>query len=163
MHGQMRSRYGATGARTDYAMNGGKSRASGRQVNISNDGIWVLGRRVSAKTITDGLSRTYLVGEKAMDSNHYRTGSDLGDRVPIAGWVDYPGAANSYVRYGARTPGQDRPENCLSCHDFGSAHLAGWNAAMCDGSVRLMSYSLSLPVHQSLTSIGGEEVAMADR
>ena len=158
LHGPYQSRYGKTGARADYAMNGGSSSTSARQVSIKNDGIWVLGRRKASKHITDGLSRSYLVGEKAMDSNHYRTGKDLGDRGPIAGWIDHRGAANAYVRYGARTPGRDRPDNCLSCHDFGSAHTTGWNVVMCDGSVHMMSYANDLKLHRAMASVGGEEL-----
>ena len=159
LHADYRSRYGKLGARTDYAMNGGGSRSStGNQVSIRNDGIWILGKRAAGKQITDGTSKTYLVGEKAMDTLHYTTGRDLGDRPPIAGWSTRRGVANSYVRYGARKPGADRAGNCLSCHDFGSAHTTNWNVVMCDGSVRPVSYSMHVDLHRALASIDGEEV-----
>ena len=32
------------------------------------DGIWTLGKRVKMNRVFDGLSYTYLLGEKAMDS-----------------------------------------------------------------------------------------------
>ena len=44
LHRRFRSRFGELGARTDYAINGGTSRSSGRFVTIDEDGIWVLGR-----------------------------------------------------------------------------------------------------------------------
>ncbi len=154
-----RARYGDLGARTDYGMNGGSSRSSsGTQIAVNNDGVWILGRRAAGKTITDGTSKTYLVGEKAMDTLRYTTGRDLGDRPPIARWSTRRGVANSYVRYGARKPGPDRADNCLSCHDFGSAHATNWNVVMCDGSVRAVSYAMDVRLHRALASIGGEEV-----
>jgi prepilin-type N-terminal cleavage/methylation domain-containing protein len=161
LHGAYLGRYGSVGARTDYAMNGGSSSSAGQQIQVYSDGVWVVGERVSARKVIDGLSKTYLVGEKAMDSLEYHTGKDLGDRSPIAGWVNHGGAANSYVRYGAKSPGQDRAANCLACHDFGSAHAASWHAVMGDGSVRSLSYSMDVRLHRALASIGGAEIAKA--
>ena len=160
LHSSYRSRYGPEGARTDYAMNGGGTRrgSPGNQININNDGVWVMGKRMALKSLLDGTSKTYLVGEKAMDSNRYATGNDLGDRAPIAGWSTRRGVANSYVRYGARKPGRDGPDNCLSCHDFGSAHSNAWNAVMCDGSVRSLSYAMDAQLHRAMASISGSEV-----
>ena len=160
LHGQYRSRYGKLGARTDYAMNGGaaKGRTSGNSITIQYDGIWMIGKRATIKNITDGTSKTYLVGEKAMDTKELVTGNGIGDHAPMAGWVDRRGTANSYVRYAARRPNMDSPENCLSCHDFGSAHREGWNAVMSDGSVRLVSYELDLVTHRATASISNHEV-----
>jgi type II secretory pathway pseudopilin PulG len=158
LHGTFQGRYGTVGARTDYAMNGGTSTNPGQEIIVRNDGVWVLGDRVSVRRVIDGMTKTYLVGEKAMDSDRYHSGNDLGDRSPVAGAVNVRGAANSYVRYGAKSPGQDRPGNCLACHDFGSAHGAAWHAVMGDGSVQSLEYSMDLRVHQAYASIGGEEI-----
>ena len=158
LHGAYRSQYGEQGARTDYAMNGGASASTGRQLKIHNDGVWVLGSRLSTKHVKDGTSKTYLVGEKAMDSDHYTSGSDVGDRAPIAGWIDRAGSSNSYVRFGARKVRKDQSKSCLSCHDFGSAHLTAWNAVYCDGSVRSLSYEMDIVTHQAFASIKGGEV-----
>ena len=160
LHGAYRTRYGKQGARIDYAMNGGAStgRPSGNGVTVNNDGIWMVGKKANIKNMADGTSKTYLVGEKAMDTLHYVDGKDLGDRPPIAGWSTHNGAANSYVRYASRKPGPDGPGNCLTCHDFGSAHREAWNSAMCDGSVRSVSYAISLELHRAMASIEGQEV-----
>lgn len=160
LHGRYRTRYGTDGARTDYAINGGgtKGRVSGNNITVRNDGIWMIGKRASIKNMTDGTSKTYLIGEKAMDSLHLTTGKGIGDHAPVAGWVDGHGAANSYVRYAARRPSMDSDDNCLACHDFGSAHRQGWNAALADGSVRLMNYSMDWNTHRAMASIRGQEV-----
>lgn len=163
LHGRWRTLYGKEGARTDYAMNGGATsgRTSGNSVNIQNDGVWMHGKRASIKNMTDGTSKSYLVGEKAMDAVNYANGKGIGDHAPIAGGTSTRGATNSYVRYAARKPGVDSDDNCLSCHDYGSAHREGWNVSMCDGSVRLMNYAQSLEIHRSLASIHGNEVLNA--
>jgi prepilin-type N-terminal cleavage/methylation domain-containing protein len=162
-----RNAYGDAGARTDYAINGGSSTEAGSRggngagdnITLEYDGIWTLGRRTALKLIVDGLSNTYLVGEKSMDVLHYTTGEDVGDRAPIAGLKDNYGAANSYVRFAAKTAARDIPNNCQSCHDFGSAHPVSWNIAMADGSVRSLSYDMDVRLHRALASIDGEEVA----
>ncbi len=152
-------RFGPKGARTDYAMSGGSSSTnSTNSIELDREGVWRVGRRTPLRSITDGTSKTYLVGEKAMDIDRYTNGTDLGDLTPLAGWHSKRRAvANSYVRFGARKPGQDATGNCLTCHDFGSAHRVSWNAVMCDGSVRSMAYSMHVSLHRALASIDGEE------
>ena len=154
--------YGNLGARTDYAINGGSSTeagsrggdARGENIVLANDGIWALGRQTAIK-------KTYLVGEKAMDTLKYTTGDDHGDRAPVAGLVDNFGAANSYVRFAARQASKDVAENCHACHDFGSAHASTWNVTMADGSVRSLSYAMDVLTHRALASINGEEPVSA--
>lgn len=156
-----KSIFGPVGARTDYAICGGSGAPvdQGMRVTLINDGIWALGRRTTIKGIVDGLSNTYLVGEKSMDTLHYLDGGDVGDRGPLAGLKDSLGASNSYVRFAARSPTKDIANNCLSCHDFGSAHPASWNISMADGSVHTVSYDLDVRLHRILATIGGNEVA----
>jgi len=48
-------------------------------VSISDAGLWNPRERIVIEKIVDGLSKTYLVGEKAMDTERYTTGRDLGD------------------------------------------------------------------------------------
>ncbi len=163
--------YGDLGARTDYAINGGNTTdegggselVGGANITVKDDGVWSLGRHTAPRHIVDGLSKTYLVGEKAMDTLHYTTGEDVGDRGPIAGLSNNSGATNSYVRFAARPPIQDIPNNCAACHNFGSAHFAGWNVSMADGSVRSMGYDMDVELHRALASIaGGERAADAN-
>ncbi len=157
-------RFGLAAGRTDYAMNGGPAipeeepEGDPNIIHIQHDGVWKLGEWTRAASITDGLSNTYLIGEKAMSSNNYHNGLDFGDRAPASGWIDHPTASNSSIRFAARSPIKDQPDSCLACHDFGSAHAVSWNVSMCDGSVRPMFYSLDVLTHRSLASIAQGEV-----
>ncbi|MEM6365745.1 MAG: DUF1559 domain-containing protein [Planctomycetota bacterium] len=154
-------RYGASGARTDYAMNGGPAVVRDDHVAniaLTGDGIWTFGRRHKFNRIFDGLSNTYLVGEKAMDLNKLSTGDGFGDRSPIAGFHQQNQSSHSYVRYAARPPKVDSYENCLECHDFGSSHIAGWNVAFADGRVTMMQYSMDLKIHRAQSSVDGREI-----
>lgn len=163
--GSYQTRFGDEGARTDYAMNGGPAKiettgpdASESWIHVDENGVWKLGDMTKFADITDGLSNTYLIGEKAMDSGRYTDGTDFGDRAPAMGWVDRRTAANASVRFAARSPARDSRNNCLACHDFGSAHATNWNAALSDGSVRSVSYSISLEVHRAMASIQSGEI-----
>ncbi len=153
-------RYGRLGARTDYAMSGGslRGRAGRRDRNayMNNDGVWALGRRTKIKDIQDGVSKTYLVGEKLMDPLSYTNGRDSMDLWPIVGGS----LPNNYVRLGdARyPPSSDANNGCITCHQFGSAHAAAWNAVLADGSVRSLSYSMDPLSHGALSSIDGGEI-----
>lgn len=156
-------RFGTSAGRTDYAINGGaaipeEEPGNPNLIHVEYDGVWRLGLQTRVNSITDGLSNTYLVGEKAMSSNNYYNGLDFGDRAPNSGWIDHPTASNSSVRFAARSPIRDQPDSCLACHDFGSAHYVSWNASMADGSVRPMFYSLDLKTHRALASIDNGEV-----
>ncbi|MCA9129112.1 MAG: DUF1559 domain-containing protein [Planctomycetales bacterium] len=160
--GNFQIRFGDYAARTDYAMSGGAAvpvEGSDSVIQVVADGIWRLGRSTRLRDVTDGLSSSYLLGEKAMDSEKYHTGTDFGDRSPITGWLDNNTAANGAMRFAARQPAPDKPTNCLACHDFGSAHTTNWNAALTDGSVRSISYYMDVQVHRATGSINGEEVS----
>ena len=155
------SRYGVSGARIDYAMNGGPAEETPRplpDIVIKGDGVWVLGKRTKFNRIFDGLSNTYLVGEKAMDLGKLTTGTGFGDRAPIAGMHEVGISAHSYVRFAARSPKADRYNNCLECHDFGSTHPSGWNMSFADGRVETINFSLDLLVHRAQASVAGREI-----
>ena len=93
--------------------------------------------------ITDGLSNTYLLGEKAMDRMRDHSGDDFSDRSPIASDPNDEGSNHSYVRYAARPPNVDLPNVCLTCRDLGSAHSTGWNTTNADGSARIIPHSMT--------------------
>jgi type II secretory pathway pseudopilin PulG len=177
--------YGPVGARTDYAINGGSAASIDppatddtpsaddeaddaaeeledaiemSNITLGEDGVWAFRLRIKPSSISDGTSHTYLIGEKAMDVLHYQTGKDVGDRSPIAGLTEHNGAANSYVRFAARTPAMDIENNCRACHNFGSAHFSGMNMSLADGSVQTLNYEMDLDVHRAMATIAGDEI-----
>ncbi len=159
-------RYGPLGARSDYAMNGGglsgfsPNLDPGKNVEMNNNGIWALGRRTKFKNITDGTSKTYLVGEKLMKPEDYLNG-----REPMDLWAIVGGEMpNDYVRVGDQVnpPSTDASHGCVSCHQFGSAHAAAWNVVMVDGSVRSLPYSMESMSHRALSTIDYGDMIVSD-
>jgi prepilin-type N-terminal cleavage/methylation domain-containing protein len=166
----LKTALGPVGARTDYAMNGGcGTRVSDYQIKFVDEGIWEYGRRTRLKHVADGLSNTYLVGEKAMDPLKYTTGDEYGDRGAIGGYNNAPapntnqGVTNSYVRFAVVDPKQttavshDLSNTCANCHNFGSAHPTNWNISMADGSVHSLSFNIDAELHRALASINRQE------
>lgn len=97
---------------------------------------------VGMQNVTDGTSRTYLIGEKYLNPDEYDTGKGGADNET---WCT--GFNNDNFRSAFDLPEQDRPG---FSHDnrFGSAHSAGWFASWCDGHVELVSYDIDLMVHR---------------
>lgn len=164
-------------ARTDYACNGGDRYADAYSVRaggsitgfnpggpdtisqgedprrwaliaVADTGIIYPASQVTAAHVLDGLSNTYLLGEKYLGSNYYATGRSgadnesmyIGDNADICRW-----GGPSYPVY------QDVP-NYDYWYGFGSVHTGGFCAAFCDGSARWIDYSISLPTHGYLSN-----------
>ena len=154
-------KYGDSGARTDYAMNGGSAvqpDPANAEVVLEFPGVWQVNTRLKMSGVVDGLSNTVMLGEKAMNRLRYRTGNCFGDRSPLAGLPEYAGVANSYVRFAARGPEADINDSCLACHDFGSSHTSGWNAALCDGSIQFISYNADLMLIRKMASAAAGDI-----
>jgi prepilin-type N-terminal cleavage/methylation domain-containing protein/prepilin-type processing-associated H-X9-DG protein len=157
---QLTAKYGPLGARNDYAMCGGSGSVGSqapRWVEIEKAGAWLFGGRTRFNHYLDGTSHTFMVGEKAMDPNHYHSGNGQGDQVPIAGNPRESSSPCSHVRYIVRgfTLDRIRRNDCLVCHDFGSSHQAGCNMLMADGAVRLFSFQTELNIQKAHASIQG--------
>jgi prepilin-type N-terminal cleavage/methylation domain-containing protein/prepilin-type processing-associated H-X9-DG protein len=96
--------------------------------------------------ITDGTSNTFMVGEKHLAVQHYRTGLDLADNENLyCGFDNDHTRTSNNRRTGAvgdiRFP--PRPDSrTADLRTYGSAHPSGFNACMCDGSVRNISYNI---------------------
>ncbi len=100
---------------------------------------------LSTASIPDGLSFTYLLGEKNIPPDMYLTGLSEGDNEN-----QYIGHNADTVRWTDALPMQDRRGYDAASNAFGSAHSAGFNMGFCDGAARQMSYTIDPTIHQNL-------------
>jgi len=111
-----------------------------------NTGISYARREIRMDEISDGSTNTYMLGEKYLNADSYEDGWDHADDFGM-----YEGCAHDTYRWchQTRRPRQDTPG--LEIVDtFGSAHTAGCNMVLCDGSVRMINYSIQPNIHAAL-------------
>jgi prepilin-type N-terminal cleavage/methylation domain-containing protein len=184
--------YKPTMCKIDYALNGGNlhfvGTATTAHVPRKDLGLWdsnfeltwdpvrqqassrVVAAKVRAKDIRDGLSKTYMIGEKTVVADKYTDGGSVGD-----GTI-WQCRDQQCIRNGDLPPSRDPLKNptypysvdgfdCgadYSCMQFGSAHAKCWQAVFCDGSVHQLLYSIDHSIHKALvTRAGGETVSAA--
>lgn len=109
----------------------------------ANNGICFQRSQVRAADIIDGLSCTYLVGEKYLNPDHYLDAADYGDDQSAMGGDDFDNCA-----WATDAPRQDTagvPSDSTGipmCWLFGGPHADSMNFAFCDGSIHAVSYSI---------------------
>lgn len=151
-------------ARSDYAANGGSNPYSGgnggpgasaltandatidagcNSVALSQNSPIFCRSELKPALIRDGDSKTYLLGERHIRFDHY-TGDTPSDDDQAWG-VGYD---QDVMRVTAQPPAQDTDGTTIIV--FGSAHIAAFNMAMADGSVKSVSYEIDPLVHKSL-------------
>jgi prepilin-type processing-associated H-X9-DG protein len=134
-------------------------------------GIVWLHSQYKLSDVKDGLSCTYMAGEKYVDLDAARSGQSWGDDEGpfVSGdgdtvrWAALPlvsidATANTeYLRPHRDTRGNPANPNDPGygiwgngCYNFGSAHSSGFNMALCDGSVHQIIYEISEIVHRRL-------------
>lgn len=162
-------------ARTDYAINAGTAHVigvigpnsfaqgddpkfwrTGPQTPLFS-GISHLRRATKIKSIVDGTSKTYLVGEKLISVSSYTDGTSPGDFVSLyAGFsVDsYRFAGNIEAMKVGLTPYSEPLADTAEVSNippghfrFGSAHSSGVNMLYCDGAVQHVNYDVSPDIH----------------
>jgi len=141
--------------RLDYAMSSGKTWPSGAPVPTFDkfDGVALRSYcgKIRLVDVIDGLSNTLLVGEKNValqEAMRYSTANG-GDNESwaTAGWDE------DVLRTAANAPYRSTVENrnrTGADARFGSVHPSGFNCLLCDGSVRLVSYTILLDTFQNL-------------
>ena len=110
----------------------------------NGNGVLFHNSKMPLKKIRDGLSKTFLVGERA---------SRLGPSV----WI---GSISGVDEGMARIVGStDHPPNSLAGHfdDFSSHHPTGAHFVMCDGSTRLFADDVDETVYQAMATRNGNE------
>jgi prepilin-type N-terminal cleavage/methylation domain-containing protein/prepilin-type processing-associated H-X9-DG protein len=96
------------------------------------------------KDVTDGLSMTYLAGEKYLNSDNYFNGLDASDDAPMLS-----GAGSDLHADSVDVPMNDRPGESFRFR-WGSAHPGIVNMAFADGSVHPLSIEIDLQTHRRL-------------
>lgn len=158
-------------AKSDYAINAGETRidagqgppsispgdvASYRWPDSSAfNGVAFLRSRVRLADVVDGTSKTYLIGEKYIRQSATRDGTSPGDDQSM-----FIGDDADIRRWTAEIPWPDSM-NIESKTIFGSAHSGGCHFALCDGSVKIVSYSVDARIHRLLGNRSDGQV-MAD-
>lgn len=169
--------------KTDYAANAGdtlhqdcnagpmkllRGFDKSKYADTDHTGIVFRMSEIRIKDVTDGTSKTYMIGEKMLSTAHYETGIDAADDQTA-----YVGYDIDTVRFtGKRNPAHpllpstkmpvvelppiadyQRDAANLGCQipdvlSFGSAHPGGFQVSYCDGSVRMLAYSIDSHLHR---------------
>jgi prepilin-type N-terminal cleavage/methylation domain-containing protein len=106
---------------------------------------------VRLKDVKDGVSKTYLVGEKYLNRTKYGTGTDAADNEF---WC--VGYDNDMYRTAEREPASDGqvlnaqgiPQD--DNNRYGSSHEQAFHVVMGDASVKRIPYEIELTVHRRL-------------
>jgi len=167
--------------RTDYAANGGSIHTTQTTAGPNEKGEDMLGivppeieftqgpfgepksswngiafyrSEVSIRKVTDGTSKTYMVGEKWLSAENYDTGLDSGDGEPA-----FSGNNDDTIRvtnrewpFGpdtqfTREKPADPNSNAFERRSFGGPHNGGFNMAMCDASVDFVNFDIDRNIH----------------
>lgn len=151
--------------RNDYAGNGGESVVSfgAGPGNIataatyafpstaSSTGIFFPRSKFSKAHVVDGMTNTYLVAEKYLGTDDIVPGNSYGDDQGV-----YISDDRDTIRFAAAgtsllAPAQDRA-GASNTFGFGGPHSGGFQAALCDGSVRMIGYSIDAATHRRLAN-----------
>jgi prepilin-type N-terminal cleavage/methylation domain-containing protein len=89
--------------------------------------------------VIDGMSHTFLCGEKYLNPDFYFNGNDVADSGPMFQGYDWDIVRVANATY---LPYRDRRGFITFTWNFGSAHPASFNMACCDGSVHALGYDI---------------------
>ena len=145
----------------DYAGNGGVSRTEPAAGSYGNGRDGTVVRRpdvnpnrsskVKPSNITDGTSKTLLLGEKYIRPDHLGMRQADEDQGYVSGW-DW-----DTIRWAFLPPLGPR-DGVWAADRFGSYHVGGMNATMCDASVHHISNDIDADVFTAISTRAGDEV-----
>jgi prepilin-type N-terminal cleavage/methylation domain-containing protein len=101
---------------------------------------------VRVKQVKDGLSHTYLVGERYLDKDLYGTGLDQADNEHM-----YVGFDNDMYKTGHAQPMADGELGADDRDRWGSGHSDVFHVVFCDGSTHRIPFDIDLQTHTCLS------------
>jgi prepilin-type N-terminal cleavage/methylation domain-containing protein len=124
-------------------------------------------KKCTMQKITDGTSKTMMVGEKRVPTSHYEDAALVSDNL---GWADgwdydqlrctiFPLQQDSET---ADDIAQETQQFGAIHFEFGAAHAGGINAAMADGGVHFISYDIDRETFNRLGNKADGEVITGD-
>jgi prepilin-type N-terminal cleavage/methylation domain-containing protein len=128
-------------------------------VAFDNNGVIYQRSEISTAMITRGLSKTYLCGEKYVYSADYETEGSYADDQSLYIGFDRD---NQRSVHSSQPPVQDNQKVSNDLWNFGSAHQHGFNMACCDGSIRLINYSIDIQAYSAMGGRNVEEIGSED-
>jgi len=149
-------------AKSCYAINGGACHlgdipgksdlATGATADFTDstaeaNGVCYWKSQLTAAHVRDGTSNTYFAGEKYINPDWYELGNTSGNNQSM-----YIGFDRDTARYcGPLYPlHRDTAGLNFSDYNFGGPHVGGCQFVFCDGSVRVISFSIDLMIHERL-------------
>lgn len=136
------------------------------QNDALNDGVLYLGSQVRVTDILDGTSNTLLAGERPPSPDYwygwwYASGPGIGDTVlGVRNRNSRGDPETSSCPPGPYQFGPGKTDNMCDTFHFWSLHPGGAHFALCDGSVRFLSYSADSLLPALATRAGGEVVSL---
>ena len=132
---------------------------------VATGGVIFAGSSVLPVSIRDGTSNTYLMAEKYVPRSSYGVGTPAGQGDAQCAYV---GDSADTLRGGQALPQSDATpitpvlSPTVLAGVFGSAHPGVFNAAMCDGSVRSVSFDIDARIHFLLAAKADRQVVSLD-
>jgi prepilin-type N-terminal cleavage/methylation domain-containing protein len=145
----------ATGPST---LNNGFSNVGFHPDSPKSTGVLYQRSSIPMKQVTDGTSKTMLVGEKYLNPDNYETGTDISDDQAAFAGDDFDACRWSHLLYSNDgNPNNDQPlvpqadtGGVGPLLSFGSAHPGAFQAVLCDGSVQSIAYEIDMQTLRNL-------------
>jgi prepilin-type N-terminal cleavage/methylation domain-containing protein/prepilin-type processing-associated H-X9-DG protein len=118
------------------------------RASVDSTGVVYQRSMVRASDVTDGLSHTYLFGEKYLQPAEYETGTSQGDDQ---GWdVGFDRDINRWTQMGMNLDPRQDMNGDNNPDRFGSPHPSAMQFVFADGSVHRINYTIDAETHAHL-------------